>query len=50
MAPAYDQSSLIEIGKTITMISMMLNVPVCVLPCKNTIEELLYKNEGMSKR
>jgi len=24
--------------------------PVCVLPCKDTIEELFYRNEGMNKK
>ena len=49
MASGYQQSKLIDVAKFIIAISVITNIPICLLPCKNTIEELLYKKKGMSK-
>lgn len=50
MATGYQHSNLIHIAKIFMIISVITNIPICMLPCKNTIEELLYKKEGMSKK
>ena len=50
MASGYQYSSLIDIAKILIAVSVITNIPICMLPCKNTIEELLYKKEGMSKK
>ena len=48
MAPKLRDSIPIEIGAFALLFAIICAAPLCVLPSKDTIEELLYKEQGMS--
>ena len=45
----FDGSVPIQIGNFALLFSVMAAAPLCVLPSKDTIEELFYKEKGMTK-
>jgi amino acid permease len=47
----YKNNKAIQIGNFALLFSVMTAAPICVLPCKDTIEELFYKEQphGMTK-
>lgn len=49
MAASYKNSIPIQIGTFSLLFAVICAAPLCVLPSKDTIEELLYKDKGMSK-
>lgn len=50
MAEGYHDSIPIEIGNFALLFAIICAAPLCVLPSKDTVEELLYKDAGMSKK
>ena len=50
MATSYKGSTPIQVGTFSLLFAVICAAPLCVLPSKDTIEELLYKEDGMSKK
>ena len=50
MAPSYASSIPIQVGTFSLLFAVICAAPLCVLPSKDTIEELLYKDDGMTNR
>lgn len=50
MAAGYRDSIPLEIGKFSLLFAIISAAPLCVLPSKDTIEELFYKENGMTKK
>ena len=46
----YQSNNAIQIGNFALLLSVMAAAPLVVLPCKDTIEELWYKEKGMTKK
>jgi len=42
-------NKLIDIGNFCLLFSVITAAPLCVLPTKDSIEELMYKDKGMTK-
>lgn len=50
MAAGYQNSIPLEIGNFSLLFAIISAAPLCVLPSKDTIEELFYKDNGMNKK
>lgn len=50
MAPSYDNSLPIQIGTFCLLFAVICAAPLCVLPAKDTVEELCFGGQVMSRR
>ena len=46
----YNGSTLIQLGNFTLLFSVIAAGPLCVLPAKDTVEELFYKAKGMNTK
>jgi len=46
----FQGNSLIEVGKFSILFAVITAAPLCVLPSKDTVEELFYKEKGMTTK
>ena len=47
---AFRNNSVIQVGNFALLFSVMAAAPLCVLPSKDTVEELFYKEKGMTTK
>ena len=50
LAANYQGNKAMLVANFTLLFSVIAAAPLCVLPCKDTIEELFYKDEGMKMK
>lgn len=47
-APGYNDIGLMQIARFALLISCVAGFPICMIPCKDSIEELFFKENKMT--